>query len=159
MHTVHFVGKNSLGEKISLMQDIATDISLVFNWGKTVDLLILDIGTNDLNNDSNFPPRSLSLVLMDLVERLLGSGVHHLLVSEILFRRGRHAVCWNDPPSRERVSGKGPPDQQPPEDQGWGQPRNGLPTCQGAPQRLAAAPRQGRCPHERDLLADIRQEL
>ena len=46
-------------------------------------------------------------------------------------------------------------DQQPTEDQGRGQPRHGLPTRQGAHKRLAAAPCQGQCPHERD----IRQEL
>ena len=77
--------KPSGGEIISLVQDIAADISPVF---KAVDLVILDIGTNDLNNDYNFHPRSLCLVLMDLVEHLLGSGVCRVLASEIIFRRG-----------------------------------------------------------------------
>ena len=77
---MHFVRKNSLGKKMSRMQDITADISPVFNWGKAVDLVILDIVSNDLDNDSNFPPRNLSLVLMELFDRLLGSGVCHVLV-------------------------------------------------------------------------------
>ena len=53
------MGKTRLGEKISLVQDIADDVRPVFNWGNVVDLVIMDTGTNNLNNDSNFPPRNL----------------------------------------------------------------------------------------------------
>ena len=61
-----------------------------------IDLLILDIGSNDLNNNAGLGPELLHRLLWDFVDLMLAAGVHHVSIVPVTFRHGLATIARDD---------------------------------------------------------------
>ena len=61
-----------------------------------IDLLILDIGSNDINNHAGLAPELLHRLLSDFVDVMLAGGVRHVSIVPVTFRHGRAAISRDD---------------------------------------------------------------
>ena len=61
-----------------------------------IDLLILDIGSNDLNNHAGLAPELIHRLLSDFVDVMLAGGVRHVSLVPVTFRHGRTTISRDD---------------------------------------------------------------
>ena len=88
-HNITFIGQDGAGKDISLSDQIMYHMPQC-DWA-SVDLLILDVGSNDLNSVGLMPPQNLVIWLIHMANDFLSRGVRRVLLCEIMFRKGAQA--------------------------------------------------------------------
>ena len=94
---VKFITHTSSNRKISKMSDLAQELHSVYLWGQTIDVLFLDLSSNDLNNHSDNDPIQTADYFIGLAESLIQMGVRQVILGELMYRSGSGAVCRNQP--------------------------------------------------------------
>ena len=92
-HAVSLMGKTSWDRNIATVADINQDLCYITRRTRGFDLVVFDIGTNDLNNDHALQSRTLVAFLQEVAQRLTANGVKRVAFVHILFRKGKQAIC------------------------------------------------------------------
>ena len=92
-HTVSFLTRTAGGKSISTVMDVAGVLSVFCHGNQAPKVVLLDIGSYDLNNSASFEPKHLVELIMDVAARMLGSRVKRVAMVEMTFRKGVAAVC------------------------------------------------------------------
>jgi len=92
-HHITTIGKTSWDKNISTVADIEGDLVHLVRRARGADLVIIDIGTNDLNNAHALQPRTLVAYCQEVAGRLTANGVKRVAFVHLLFRLGPQAIC------------------------------------------------------------------
>ena len=90
-----FHGADGSGQIIAVVHQLVEDVNAILKGCRNLDLVILDIGSKDLNKNSVYSPRHLVKVISDLVATLLGNCVMRVVVAGMFFHKGNAARCWD----------------------------------------------------------------
>ena len=95
-HRIIFHWIDEWGHKILTILDLLREVASILRLAPRIDLLILDIGTNDINDRSSMAPERIHRLLQDFVESMLQGGVRHVSMVPVTFRHGVAAICRDD---------------------------------------------------------------
>jgi len=95
---VKFLLENTLGDRLRTLPDLATDPRAIFQCFNTVDIVVVDLGCNDLNAHEEVNPRFLADYVVDVAECLVAHGAKSVIIAEMMYRSGRGAICRNMSP-------------------------------------------------------------
>ena len=112
-HKVIYHWLDHWGDKISTILDLHRDAENSLSLATRIDRLILDIGSNDINNHASLAPDLLHRLLSDFVEVMLvggvwevmlAGGVRHISIVPVTFRHGHAAISRDDTSIEEAES-------------------------------------------------------
>ena len=92
-HAVGFHGRTASGKSIATMSDMAGDLSSIRRVNRAPTVVVLDIGSNDLNNLSSYDPKHLLELILDVADRMHTIGVNRVAVVEMTYRKGKVSMC------------------------------------------------------------------
>ena len=89
-HKVMFHGADGGGHIIAIVHQLVEYVNDILNGGRNLILVILDIGSNDLNKDSGYSQHHLVQA-----DALLGNCVRWVVLAKMFLRKCNAARCWN----------------------------------------------------------------
>ena len=92
-----FVGEITPTQKLSTLEQLAANTDMVVNRLDKVHMVVMDLGTNDLNNHSGLSPIMLADSAVAIAQEFLSKGVQRVLINEVAYRSGKAAICRNQP--------------------------------------------------------------
>ena len=95
-HRVIYHWLDRWGDRITTILDMDRDAENILSIAPRIDLLILDIGSNDINNHAGLAPELIHRLLSDFVDVMLAGGVRHVSIVPVTFKHGRAAISRDD---------------------------------------------------------------
>ena len=95
-HRVIYHWLDQWGDRISTIPDLHRDADNILSLAPIIDLLVMDIGSNDLNNHAGLAPELLHKLLWHFMDLMLEGGVRHVSIVWVTFRHGLAAIAQDD---------------------------------------------------------------